>query len=381
MAGVAQLAIDGVLGVTQVVEAMHQTIKSLPRPLGSSREQRASGLTGLVYRSVRGVTRLVGYVLDQSLALGAPLLPAQWQSTQLDALRAALNGAFGDHLCATHNPLAITMQLRCGDTDWTSEDLQREDCRAPVGTRPLLLLHGLCMHDRQWSRQGHDHGQALAAAYGYTPIYLRYNTGLSLADNGAELARMLERCLAPQGSEVESLSMLGHSMGGLLARSALAHALQADMAWPAYLRHVVCLGSPHLGAPLERAGSWIDTLIGISPYSAPLLHLGGSRSRGIKDLRHGRILPAGGAPATRHALPPNAALFLVAGTRSKHNRGRALAGDGLVPVHSALGRHRHPDQSLGVAAARRLVVAECGHFDLLNHARVAAQLKLWLQPG
>ena len=64
--GAGRLAITATQGVVDLVEAMHAEIARLP--LGAHRD-RTTGITGLVYRSVRGATRLVGGGLD--LALGA----------------------------------------------------------------------------------------------------------------------------------------------------------------------------------------------------------------------------------------------------------------------------------------------------------------------
>ena len=84
-------------------------------------------------------------------------------SPEREAFVAALNGVWGDHLANTGNPLAIAMSLRVGGRPYQAT------LRAP--TRKLLVLvHGLAMNDLQWTRRGHDHGQALARDLGFTPV-------------------------------------------------------------------------------------------------------------------------------------------------------------------------------------------------------------------
>ena len=73
--------------------------------------------------------------------------------------------------------------------------------------------------------------------------------------------------------------IVGHSMGGLLARSAYHYATVADMQWPRLLRKLVFLGTPHHGSPLERGGNWIDVFLTASPCLAPIAHLGQSPQR------------------------------------------------------------------------------------------------------
>ncbi len=248
----------------------------------------------------------------------------RWTGPRRDALVAALNGVVGDHLERTGNPLAIRMQLLRRDDRFDAAQLPSP------GSDVLLLIHGLCMNDRQWTRAGHDHGQALAQALGFTPVYARYNSGLHISTNGRELALQLEQLLQDWPVPVQTLTIIGHSMGGLVARSAVHQATQAGMAWPRQLRRLVFLGTPHHGAPLERGGNWLHRGLGLSSYAAPLTRLSGLRSAGITDLRHGNLLDEDWADSrfaqrdTRAALPLPAgvACYAVAGTLGPSPDGR-----------------------------------------------------------
>ena len=387
----SRLGIDGSIGVADLVEAVHHTISSRigferASPLG-----RSSGLTGMVYRAVRGGIRGAGHGIDAALRRveprGAAPTPA---SPEREALVAALNGVFGDHLHASGNPLAITMALRYGGL---ALPLQRSALAQalPAPKRKLLvLLHGLCMNDRQWQRRGHDHGQMLAQALDCTPLYLHYNSGRHVSDNGREFAALLQQLLQAWPVPVDELLILGHSMGGLVARSACHHAEAQGLDWLKPLTTLVCLGTPHHGAPLERGGRRIDQLLGLSPYAAPFARLGKLRSAGITDLRFGNVrdedLQGGDRHAQQHdgrrptPLPEGVATYLLAATTADApgRLHRSLIGDGLVPLASALGEHRDPALTLQVPPGHRHVVAGCNHLDLLCHHAVQAQLQRWL---
>ena len=378
--GAARVALDATTGIVDIVERMHRTIQARPLPLGRGPDTPTRGITGLVYRSVRGGMRLVGRGIDLSLGAVAGFLPAGTPlPPQRDAVVAALNGLHGDHLLRTGNPLAITISLRHG-----GEALDPLHPAATVKAptpRLLVLVHGLCMTDAQWRRDGHDHGALLAEAGGFTPVYLRYNSGLHVGDNGERFAALLELLVGNWPVPVEELVIVGHSMGGLLARSACVHAARHLHGWPGRLKALVFLGTPHHGSPLERGGHGIDRLLQLSPYAAPLAALGRARSAGIQDLRHGSVLR--GSPA-HVALPPAVACYAVAATLASKRQPLAerLLGDGLVSVDSALGRHRNPARTLRFLPSHQFTSHETGHLELLSHPGVAAQLTRWLvHPG
>jgi len=337
------------------------------------------------------VTRLLGAGLDVALAqlarLLAPLLAEGAPGLEREAMIAALNGVLGDYLAEIGNPLAIEMRLRHGGHPL---ELERQALRLalPQATRKLVVLvHGSCRNDRQWTRQGHDHGAALARDLGFTPVYLHYNSGLHISANGREFAGLLERLVAAWPMPLDDLVIVAHSMGGLVARSACHFGETAAHAWRPKLRKLVCLGSPHHGAPLERGGHWIDRLLGASRYSAPLARLGKIRSAGVTDMRFGNVMDehwAGrdrfghtGDPRGQLALPDGVQCYAIAATKSRAAGGR-LSGDGLVPVDSALGRHAKPELTLGFPETDQWIAYGMGHLDLLSRAEVYETIRSWL---
>lgn len=372
--GVLRLAVDATLGMTDVVETMHHTIQLRHAPLGDSRASRTGGLTGFVYSSIRGTTRLIGKGLDAGMAPLIAMLPETVSNATRDNLVAAVNGVYGDHLVETGNPLAAGMSLR-----YQGDALDPEHMQTASGAngKLILWLHGLCLNEGHWTRDGVNRGEALAADLGYTPLYLRYNTGLPIAANGRELAAMLECLLQNWPHPVDELVLAGHSMGGLVARSACHYGRLAAHDWLRHLRRLVFIGTPHQGAPLERGGNWIDYALDLSPYTAPFTRLAKTRSAGITDLRHGSISDdeQGFVP-----LPDGVQCYAMAATRAKkpsrvHER---LIGDGLVPVDSALGRNRVAARNLNIPENRQWLAYETGHIELLGHPGVYAQMRDWL---
>jgi pimeloyl-ACP methyl ester carboxylesterase len=374
--GAARLAVDATIGITDLVEKMHHTIQLGHLPLGASRADVTGGLTGLIYRSIRGTTRFVGRGLDVGLSPVAAMLPEGESTAARDAWVSAINGVYGDHLVRTENPLAIEMSFR---RDGVRVDTRRPaDALAGATGRLLVIVHGLCLNDQHWTRDNDNRIEAVAVEHGYTPVYLRYNTGRSIATNGREFADLLETLLLHWPQPVQEVAIVGHSMGGLVARSAVHHGRAARQEWLRSLSRLVFLGTPHHGAPLERGGHRLDYVMELSPYVAPFTRLGKSRSAGITDLRYGSITDD---EQEFVPLPQDVECYALAATLGKRRSRVAerLVGDGLVPLDSALGRHKDAARTLDLPEERQWVGYEMGHLELLGRPEVYAQLRKWLK--
>lgn len=388
--GITRLTTDAIVGVADMVEAVHANVLDLPGILGRSVPRQTRGIPGFVYRSVRGAALWVGSGVDAALARFTPLLDKIGAPPQREALLAALNGMLGDHLAATGNPLAIESTLRVDGEPLTLKRRAIAEALPDASGRLLIMVHGLCMNDRQWRHGGHDHGAALAEELGYTRINLHYNTGLRIYDNGRGFADALEKLIAAWPVSVESIAIVGHSMGGLVARSACHAAAEKKQKWLSRLDKMIFLGTPHHGAPLERAGSWVDLLIGLSPYSAPFARLGKLRSAGIQDLRHGNVRADDGRDRdgdgladgrTPLPLPDGVLCYAVATSAGAARRTKAneeTRTDGLVTIASALGQHADRAFDLGIPASRRWVGHGINHLQLLSADAVYRQLSHWL---
>lgn len=323
------------------------------------------GLTRVAYAGVRGTAGWVGEGGDRLLRglgealssagdVGSPELPLPL------GLRAVLNGVAGDRLARMGHPSALRMRL-----------VAPRPARRAAGessSGDVLFVHGLCMHDGHWSRDDadEDFGKRLRAEHGLAPMYLRYNSGLPIAENGRRLAMLLARRERSVRRASGPLNVVAHSLGGLVFRSAVSWAVSEGFAWPQRLRHAVFLGTPHEGAPLERAGRVLESLLAVSRYSAPWAAVGRLRSVAIRQLGDSEVgdWPSGLAHARLHAI---AACQSRRGPRRVHEHW----GDGLVPVASALASSML-ESTLPLSG--RHVVDRLGHLALIHDARVADHL-------
>jgi hypothetical protein len=181
-------------------------------------------------------------------------------------------------------------------------------------------------------------------------------------------------------------------MGGLVTRSAVDMAQQSHAAWLAKLKNIVFLGTPHHGAPLEKAGNWVDIILGSTPYSKPFAKLGQLRSAGITDLRYGHVADEDWQghdrfrrkPDSRRSvpLPEGVACYCLAATiaAKRSTLGDRLVGDGLVPLPSALGQHADATRSLAFAKTAQHIAYRTNHMQLLSSPEVTAKLLEWLAP-
>ncbi|WP_052452487.1 lipase family alpha/beta hydrolase [Noviherbaspirillum autotrophicum] len=385
----ARLATDATLGVVDLVEDVHHHVLHPERALRQA-PRRARGISSFVYSAVRGVTRVVGDGADRALARFLPMFGEHASSPQREAVLAILNGILGDHMLKTGNSLALRMQLRRNGQPLKLEREALNNTIPQASGKIVVLLHGLCMNDLQWQRQGHNHGTALEHDFGYTPLYLHYNSGLHVSSNGRAFSALLEQLVEQWPQPVEELMLVCHSMGGLVARSACHYAAEEQLAWLPRLSRLVCLGTPHHGSPLERIGNWVDTILQALPYAAPFARLGMLRSAGITDLRYGNLLDSdweGRNRFTRAAdgrsfvpLPAGVHSYALAAMRGKDSGdiSKFLIGDGLVPLDSALGRHADPERTLPFPASNLSIVYETGHLDLLSSPRVYEKLREWI---
>jgi pimeloyl-ACP methyl ester carboxylesterase len=374
--GAAQPTTQTASGVIRVTEGGYQSaLRTLGIP-GGRLTGPIADVTGLVYESTQGAKRLPGR--------GA------------DSLLADLNGVVGERLAAGGNRLTTPMTLRCHGQ---ALNLPAVPADLAASGKVLLLIHGLGLNDLQWhtrrarnAAQEADQGAALALQLGYTPLYLHYDTGLHISQNGHELARQLEQLNARWPVPLDEITVVAHSMGGLVIRSAAYYARRDAMRWRARLKNIVFLGTPHHGAPLERTGNWTDVILGRTPLRAPFVQRARVSSAGMTDLRYGYVLdvdwqgqdlfrPRSGSREVV-PLPEGVTCFAVAGAIAARRGAQAdnLVGDGLVPLSSALGQHSEARRSLAFAEGSKWIAYRTGHLALAHSPAVTQQLVRWLTP-
>jgi pimeloyl-ACP methyl ester carboxylesterase len=309
------------------------------------------------------------------------------------AVIAALNGLIGDQLERSRSDLHQPASVR-RDGEVVALDADSLTAAFPNATaRLVVFLHGLMGTEFYWdwgAGGGRDnYGEGLAADLGCTPLYLRYNSGLHISENGRSVAALLEELVEEWPVEVQEIALIGHSMGGLVARSACYHAAETGHRWTGLVRQVVSLGTPHLGAPLEQGAHLASAAL----YALPETRMFGAflrrRSAGIRDLRHGSLVDEdwrGRDPDALRAaackevpLLPGATHCFVSATITRsprHPLGRLL-GDTLVLVPSATGQGR--TRRIPFEAEYGHHVSPAHHLALLNHPDVYKRLRGWLE--
>jgi pimeloyl-ACP methyl ester carboxylesterase len=377
-----KLTVEGLKGLIDITESVHAQISpfGIANPEGPS---KTTGMTRFIYRTIRFFTRLSGHGLEYSLERFRHKLGQGEESPQKAALIAALNGVLGHYLVEKENALAIPMSIRAPGRMVTPEELEQSS-----DSSYLMMIHGLCMSDYCWERNGQQRAVDLAEHLKAKPLYLHYNSGLHISRNGSRFDQLMERYFGDRPGV--QISLLTHSMGGLVARSALHFAQQKHHRWPQRINKLFFLGTPHHGAMLEKAGNWVDTLLEGNSISKPIAKLGKIRSHGITDLRYGYVTQEdweGRDPFARPhrrpkqiPLPEQISCYAIAASTDP-GAGRihdGIIGDGLVTVDSALGKHKQAARCLKFAPDHTQVIRGIAHLDLLSDAQVFDALRKWM---
>jgi hypothetical protein len=286
---------------------------------------------------------------------------------------AAVNGLIGDHLARERPRLAVPLAVRHGGRDVDVEPAALAASFPDAGGRLVVFLHGLCEDEEYWGRGrerlGTTYGEVVAGL-GWTPVFLRANTGLGLRENGAALSSLLQRLVGAWPVPVTRVALVGHSLGGLVLRAAGAVAHAAAEPWTSLVSDVVTLGTPHLGAPLATGVGHGSRGLGRLPETAAFGRFLDRRSRGVRDLVAGLAEDVPPLPHARYRL-----VVATLSRSARHPVGHLL-GDWLVRPASAVGRDRDGRELF--PGAHVLHVGGTGHFGLLNHRDVQVALRDWL---
>jgi pimeloyl-ACP methyl ester carboxylesterase len=375
---------DATGGIGSVHRAVAGRVFRAVGPAARVVETAHNTIAGGVYTGLRGAARTLGGMAEHAVPARAIS-----ETPQGRRVLAVVNGLIGDTLERQDSALAAPMAVR---VDGRVVDAGANGLREafPDATpRVVVFLHGLMETEFSWGFGGGEpYGERLARDLGLTPVYVRYNSGRRISDNGRTLAELLEVVADNWPVAVEEIALVGHSMGGLVSRSAAYQAVEAGMDWPHAVRHVVSLGSPHLGAPLEQAVHYASAALTRLPETAPIGRFLRRRSGGIRDLRQGSLVDADWRDRDPDALRAEACqevplldgathCFIAATvTRDgRHPLGRLL-GDTLVLQPSASGRSRR--RRIPFRDEDGAHVGGAHHLALLNHPVVYERLRGWL---
>ena len=362
--------------LTKPVKDTHHAIAdrwaSLAGPLAQPARRASRAVTTPIYESIRltglGIGRALSFVASTEAA--SSVLHPLWESQRGSGIQAFFNGLWGDELDRQGSNLSIELSLRGPDGDVIRPDKAVLTEAFPHARgRLVVLLHGLGDTERAWHRtEQKDTLPRTLTIESFTPLMIRYNSGLEIAKNGELLSNFIEQLVAAWPVPVDEISLIGHSMGGLVARNALL-AASSDQGWTTKARHIVTVGSPHLGAPLEKGVKLAATGLNQTPESRPIGEFLDQRSAGIKDLGFG----SDGDSVDRH---PGVELHFVAGaiTAEADNIFGRIVGDLIVPVASATGLSRN--KSVSSHSVR--VMGGRNHRALLHDQVIHREMVGWL---
>ena len=377
---------DGAGGIGGVHAAIARRVFDAVGPGGRPARLAHDAIARGVYAGVRGSATLAGHVSDR--ALGRRDRGRAISATPRGAAAlAVVNGLIGDALERSGSELQEPMAVRLGGRIVEPEAL----AAAFPEPRPRLVVfvHGLMETEHAWRLGGGPtYGARLERELGCSALDVRYNSGRHISHNGRSLAGLLERVVAEWPVAVEQVALVGHSMGGLVARSACCQASELGHDWVGRVRHVVSLGTPHMGAPMAQGVHYAAHALHAVPETRPFARFLRRRSAGIRDLRHGSLVDRdwdGCDPDALRAaaiaevpLLEGAAHFFVAATITRDERHplARLIGDALVLGPSAAGRGR--TRTIPFRAEDGLHVGGAHHLALLNHPAVYERLREWL---
>ena len=328
-------------------------------------------ISDVVYGGLGQAVRLGGSAVEA--AIGRRQAQLLSQSPRGAAVLAVVNGLIGDTLEREQNELTQPMAIRLDGVPVGVEAFPRATPRMAV------FLHGLMETEFSWGRRP-NYGSRLAEDRGWTPVHVRYNTGRRISENGRSLSELLEQAVAGWPVEVREVALIGHSMGGLVARSAAHQGAEEGASWVRAVSHVVSLGTPHRGAPLEEVVHLGSAALNLLPETRPVSRFLRRRSGGIRDLRRGSLVDDDWKDCDPDALRATACkeipllegathCFVSASvTRSPGNPLGRLIGDMLVLSSSAAPWREEQAFHLGGV----------DHFALLNHPEVYDRLRDWL---
>ena len=287
---------------------------------------------------------------------------------------AVLNGVIGDTLASQGSKLAIQAKL----------------LGKPGGKKICILVHGLCASEETWEFSedaAQNYGSLLQRDLGYAPLYLHYNSGLHISTNGRLLAGLLDDVFKNSSTPIKEIIFIGHSMGGLVVRSACHYGQKNKSHWVKRVKKIFLLGTPHHGNDYEKLGNLASKILRV--FSSRVEALGNKRSAGIKDLRFGNLLDEDwkGHDAdalwkdNRHPVPllPGVDYYVIAATLAKknHNLFTQYFGDGMIPTHNAAGWSFRKSKTIPFSPRHFKCIRGVSHVRLAAHRKVYKQIFKW----
>ena len=392
---VAALALDyGDRLIIGTVREMHSAIAK--RAFGATRfvgsrvpESLHDAVVTSVYGAISGVLRVSS---GSVRALSARGIGRPVEDNRVGRqIVAAVNGLIGDELRMLDDPQAIKMSLRKDGEDIVATPFPIKQAYQDSSSHLVVFLHGLCEDDESWLQRqktvGTTYVDRIAEDTDGTPVLIRFNTGLHVSENGKHLDVLLNQLINAWPVEVTRVTLVGHSMGGLVVRAATNYATAAGEIWPQLVKDIICLGTPHTGSWLEKVAHIGSRMLRFVPETAPFSTILETRAAGIVDLRHGYIsqdewegqdlTSQWGLDRIAAAPLPHAEYHFVAATlgATVNHPLSSVIGDLLVHFSSATGVGKNGPV---VDGARFEYIPSADHFALLNHPKIGDWIVEWL---
>lgn len=305
-----------------------------------------------------------------------------------------MNGVIGDMLENKGTGLAMKMTLYASNKPLTVTKKCLSQIKLPDTDKICILAHGNCGSEKGWAFKENpsaNYGSLLQKDFGFTPFYLRYNSGLHISVNGKRLSDLLEKFIRCYPKKVREVILVGHSMGGLLFRSACHYGQKEKRKWIKLISKIFYLGTPHLGTHFERLGKLTTSLLNQipNPFTKAFVFLGDLRSAGIKDLRHGYLIDEDWQNKdadnlfylhqNKTPLLKGSDHYLICGTLSKvagSKMGRFF-GDGLVHPASGTGQGLFSSSAIPFLKENCKIITGISHHRLQKSPLVYEQIKAW----
>ncbi len=341
----------------------------------------AAGTYATIAAACSGAAKAVGALTGGEKATEDDPRPSPSHTTYGAQTIAILHGLIGDDMERTARVLAHPMSIRVDGRPVPQKYRALAEAFPDAGAHLVVFLHGLVETESAWRLGGRPtYGERLDSEADTTSIFLRYNTGRRIATNGADLSDLLEQLVPAWPVRVHRITLVGHSMGGLVSRSAAHHAAESGRRWADLLTDVFTLGTPHLGAPLARGVHVATAALALAPETRPFANLLARRSAGVRDLIHGSITADEGHASYADGFDVGVAADISVPERVRHHHASAVVtgnprhpvgifvGDGLVRTDSAGGRNKL--RNIGLRPDDGLAINSAHHFTLLNDERV-----------
>ena len=308
--------------------------------------------TGQLDKEKEGISRLNEKIDGFKQVLKLQLIDLKDDSHYLVPI---INGLHGDSMAEKGHPALVNMSFRYQYRDIKIEQLKDFYNFSNKKGKFVVLVHGLMNDDSIWHSEPNDllqrMGSFLEKQDNANILYIRYNTGRHISENGRDFSLLLQNLFDTYKSGLNELIIIAHSMGGLVTRSAGYFAEKLGLDWISVLKKVFLVGVPNDGSYLARIAHMTQYFFRKLDLTEndKIARLFDIRSNGIKDLSFGFLVDEDWkgqnyetqkSKKAKKVYPiPDVEYYLIGASVSENKEKKKIFtffGDGLVEKESAL---------------------------------------------